>query len=102
MIGATIWTAYHTIGVVSEILKGSGILSSVWDNKQAIAIWLFGFILLRMGMLASFAAMNFFFLLMIVFAIWVTESSGDLEKTKLLAGGLKLHGIVSIASLALS
>lgn len=102
MIGATIWTAYHSIGILSEIIKGTGILISIWEYKQTIAIWFFGFVLLKLGMLASFAAMNFFFLLMIVFAIWVTESSGDIEKTKNLTSGLKLHGIVSIASLALS
>ena len=102
MIGTTIWTAYHAIGFVAELLKGSGIFASIWQHKQAIALWFFGFILLHMGMLMTFAAMNFLFLSMIVLAIWITENSGDIEKTKLLAGALKLHGIVSIASLALS
>jgi len=102
LIGLTIWTAYHSIGIVSDIISGTGVLSSILENKKTIAIWLFGFVQLKMGMLAFFAAMNLFFLLMIVFAIWVSESSGDLEKTKILSGGLKFHGIVSIASLALS
>lgn len=101
MFGPIIWTAYLSIGPVTEFIRGDGLLQIYRANAWSIFIWIFGLFFLTMNMSFWFVGMNTIFMMILILMIWNYEDDGNIPRAQLLYRGFQLHGAVCIAALLL-
>jgi hypothetical protein len=102
MFGPIIWTAYHSIGPVTEFFQGKGLMEIYRAHAWSFFIWVCGLFFLIQNMSLWFFGLNFIFMMILILMIWNFEDDGNVPRAQLLYRGLQIHGFVCVSALFLS